>query len=215
LAADAAPVPAGPAGLSTADPAGQSHAARASAPARTVLTSRPTLTRTLPSVGGGGRFRLGPLGVAGVAIAAALVAALAVAIAMAPRGEPSAGGPGPTTSESTASATPTVPAGTVDAVRAAIAAVVAAGDLDGRSAQDLNGDLDSIERSLARGDFGKAADRIDDFQRRLTNLRRDDRLSDAGYAAIVATVNNLAATLPADGDGDGNGGDHGGGPGPG
>ncbi len=152
-----------------------------------------------------GGFRVGPLGIAGVAAGAAAVTALVVGLAMAPEQQQGTTGPDLSTSAVPADASPSVTrpsAGTVDAVRAAVAAALQSGELDRQAAGDLDRRLDQIERDLRRGDRRNAAQRIDDLSERLDRLRRDDRLSDSAYATIAASLDALASTLPSDGDED-------------
>ncbi len=188
----------------TTGAAATSVMARASVPTRTVVTrAATTQTRTMPAADRGGPFRLGPLGIAGVAVGAALVAALAVSLTLSgrsqPPGTPDQGG-GPSVTVTATSASPGPEAGTVDAVRAAVAAQVTAGQLDRRSADELARELDALERNIDRGDTDRAADRISELRRELDDLHDDGKLTDAGRAAILTTLNELAATLPADED---------------
>jgi hypothetical protein len=152
-----------------------------------------------------GGFRLGPLGIAGVAAGAAAVTALVVGLAMAPEQQSGTAGPDLSTPALPSGASPSVTgpsAGTVDAVRAAVAAALQSGELDGQAAGDLDRRLDQIERDLRRGDRRDAAQRIDDLGERLDRLRRDDRLSDSAYATIAASLDALASNLPDDRDED-------------
>jgi hypothetical protein len=90
----------------------------------------------------------------------------------------------------------------VDAVRAAVARAVVAGHLDRREADRLARDLAALERNLDRGDLDRAAERIRELRDRLDELRREDRLSAAGHASILAALDALASTLPDDEDDD-------------
>jgi serine/threonine-protein kinase len=164
-----------------------------------------TPTRTMPAldpepapVSPAGGFRLGPAGVAAVALGAALVAALAVALLAAgplarqagPAGAPStdASTPAPATSTTTATVG-------VDTVLAVIQAQVQAGKLDDDAARDLIRDLEDAAEQLAEGDLDDAAKQVADARRELRDLRRRDRLSDSAYDAITASLDGLERSL--------------------
>jgi serine/threonine-protein kinase len=190
------------------------HAATGVPPTRPWSGTAPvvTRTRTMPALEHDEQaaarpgFHLGPAGIVTVAVSAAIIAAVAVALAMAPWQGFGSAAPGTDVPAGVTSATePTAiqtAAGTVDAVRAAVAAQVVTGQLDPRQAGDLDRDLDAIERHLARGDARRAADRIDELRHRVDELRSDDRLTDTGHAAIMASIDQLAATLPEGDDDD-------------
>jgi serine/threonine-protein kinase len=171
--------------------------------------SVPMRTRTMPVLDAAGEdlptgsgFRLGPGGITAVAIGVAVVTAVLVALFMALRSEPQAGGPGtspagPTSAGSGPSVAATKPvAEAVDDVRTAIQAQVAAGELNANSAKDLTKKLDEIERQLNGRESDKAAEKVDDLRDRLAELRRDGKVSNAGYAAILASIDQLASAVP-------------------
>jgi eukaryotic-like serine/threonine-protein kinase len=190
----------------------------------------PTRTRTMPAVAGqpGGPpippartgLRLGPAGIAAVAVGAAAITALVMAVIIAVNGgdksTPRVGAP-TTGAAVSAAPPPTTEAAvpdptTTDGVRAVIQAQLLAGELGGDEARDLNNRLDRIDRDLNRGRVNSAANKINDARERLDDFRDDDRIGEDGYTAILAAFNGLADALPQQddhGDGD-NGGDNGG-----
>jgi serine/threonine-protein kinase len=153
--------------------------------------------QTLPR----GGFRLGPVGIAAVAVGAAVVTALVIAIVSAGTPTPLAGGPintggGTTSTSASAAASTSAPPGTAGAVLAAIQAQVRAGQLDAGDANDLADKLDDVERNLARGRTGEAAQKLDDVRDRLNDIRHDGNITVAGYNAILAAIDQLAESLP-------------------
>jgi serine/threonine-protein kinase len=204
----------------TVEPAAAA-AARASA-------AVPTRTRTMPAVTGRPAaqpvhpvrtgLRLGPAGIAAVAVGAAAVTALvmAVVLALGAGDKPTQRATGPTTG-AVASAPPTTTVvvapdvTTTDGVRAVIQAQLFADEVGGDEADDLGNRLDRIDRDLDRGRINSAARRIDDARERLDDFRDDEKIGETGYAAILAAFDGLAGALPQqDDNGDGGDGGHGG-----
>jgi serine/threonine-protein kinase len=204
------------------------------APAPRASAAVPTMTRTMPAVAGQPLappgppartgVRLGPAGIAAVAVGAAAITALVMAVVIALGGgnKPTQGAGGPTTGAIT-SAPPTTPAAeapdvtTTDGVRAVIQAQLLTGELGEDEANDLGNRLDRIDRDLDRGRFNNVAKRIRDARERLAEFQDDERISPTGYDAILAAFDGLANALPQGGDngdngdnGDGGDGDNGG-----
>jgi eukaryotic-like serine/threonine-protein kinase len=166
-----------------------------------------TPTRTMPAIDTQeqsptrGGFRLGPVGIAAVAICAAVVTALVVALLSAGTRTPQAAGPantgdGSTSTSASAAASTAAAPGTAAAVLAAIQAQVRAGQLDADGAKDLTDKLDDVERNLARGRTGDAAQKLDDVRDRLNDIRHDGNITTAGYTAILSAIDHLAESLP-------------------
>jgi serine/threonine-protein kinase len=181
-------------------------------------------TRALPAVdtdgahgSAPGRFRLGAVGVAVVAIVAAGLAAVIVAVLLTDR--PSGGQAGPPatstaltttnaptnndTTTNTTTTTPSVatsePVELITAVQAAIEQQADAGELDLKAAEDLTKKLDDISRYLAEDEADKAADKAADLRAKLSELAEEDKLTAAGLEALTAPVDQLVEVLPPTG----------------
>jgi eukaryotic-like serine/threonine-protein kinase len=199
-------------------------------------------TRTLPALDYGveplaivgGRFRLGPAGIAAVALGAAILAALTVALLIGSQrpgtdaAETAAGSPPPgtaTTAPATAataspsdnsgagSASTGNPPGTATTetfadnpgtgssarlatVRGVIEEQRQAGHLDGEKADELMAKLQQVDRELGNGDRRKAAEKLAELRSKLDELRRDGKITTAGYGAAQASLAQLADILP-------------------
>jgi serine/threonine-protein kinase len=186
---------------STAEPAARTLASAA------VVTP----TRTLPALDppaepppaqAGARF----IPVA-MAITVAAVFALAVAVYAAGRADHTVTQPNAASSFTpapVAAQPPTSPSNaTVQTVRAAIQAQLQAGQVDAADANDLAGRLDDVNTNLNRGRTSEAAEKLSDLRSRLSQLRADGKITDAGFVAIVIAINRLAATIPTEQGGDG------------
>ncbi|MGY1728570.1 serine/threonine-protein kinase [Geodermatophilus sp. SYSU D01062] len=111
---------------------------------------------------------------------------------------------------------PAAPAPAADPVRSALAGLRAAveqaeagGALTGGGRRDVDRRVAAVERALGREDPDRVAREVDDLERRLDHLRRHDRLTGDGAAALGAAVADLRAALGApagDGGEDGDGG---------
>ena len=194
-------------GTGAAGAAPTAHPMRGQAAVLSPTRSLPVLEADEPTATPApGRFRLGPAGIAAVAVAAAVVTALAVAVLTAGRqgrqGTLDTPGTLAPTSASVTAGTGDTPAATLAAARSAIDAQMRAGTLDARTARDLTKRLDEIARDVAKGDLDKAAEKTADLRRRLDDLRDDERLTAAGYDAIAPTLDRLAAGLPPAGNGE-------------
>jgi eukaryotic-like serine/threonine-protein kinase len=166
-------------------------------------------TRTMPAVdvpsekpAGRTGFRVGPAGIAAVAVGAAAVTALVIAIlAAGGAAQPSAAPTADATGTVSTAATTAPATATTSTVLAAIQAQVNAGQLDAGDAKDLTGKLDDVDRNIARGRTGEAAQKLNDVRDRLAELRDDHKITNAGYSAILAAIDQLSRALA-------NGGDH-------
>jgi serine/threonine-protein kinase len=134
-----------------------------------------------------------------VALGAAVLGALVVAALLTAGRPQSQAGPSPTAvSAAAATAGPTVgPAGLVRAVQASIQTQVQAGQLDPDAANDLDNKLDEIVRRLTKGDIDKAAEKVTELGTRLAELRKDGKITTAGYNAVLASLDQLRDSFPA------------------
>jgi serine/threonine-protein kinase len=175
-----------------------------------------TPTRTMPAVDvdAGPRptrpgLRVGPLGIAAVAVAAAVVTALIIGGLSAIHPTQPVGAPA--TGQSTMSTTPTSAPPTTattdissaDGVRAAIQAQVQAGQLTADDASQLTDPLDNVDRDLGRGRYSQAADQLGGVRDHLSQLLSDQKITQSGYDAILSAVDDLAAAIAQAGNGNG------------
>ena len=185
-----------------------------------------------PAAPVGGRFRLGPAGIAAVALAVAILAALTVALLIAFQGPgtdaASTAADSPQSSTATAAGTATAdssaenpgtgstssgapdttatessvenPGTGASARLAAFFGVIEeqrqAGGLDDKTADELTKKLEQVGREVNKGDTGKAAEKLADLRSKLDELRRDGKITTAGYDAVQASLTQLADTLP-------------------
>jgi serine/threonine-protein kinase len=157
-------------------------------------------------------LRVGPLGIAGVAVGAAVVTVLIIGILSAIHPTQPVGAP-PPSSQSTVSAsqttaseppvTPTTEVTSVDGVRAAIEAQVQDGQVNADDASQLSDALDEVDRDLGRSRFNQALDRLNEVRDQLNQLLSDSKISQYGYDAILNAVNDLAAAITQAGQGNG------------
>jgi eukaryotic-like serine/threonine-protein kinase len=177
-------------------------------------------TRRAPA---GGRFRLGPAGIAAVAIGAAILAAITVALVLAsqlpggdagstvadspPTGsatrvpgtaatDSSAGNPGPAATESFDGNPDAGASARVASLLGVIEGLQQAGQLDGETVDELTKELEEVERELEQGDSGKAAEKLTDLRGKVDELHQDEKITDAGYDAVQISLAQLADTLP-------------------
>jgi hypothetical protein len=162
-----------------------------------------SIGRHRPEPGRGPRFRLGLAGMAAVAVGVAIVTTLVVALLMSssPSGTPTTAD-GPRTGSSASvnaspTGSPTSAAAMVDGVRTIVQAQAAAGELNAETARELSGRLDEIERDLAKGQEEKAAGKVDELKDKLAEWSKDNKITDAGYAAVMGSLDQLANSLPA------------------
>jgi eukaryotic-like serine/threonine-protein kinase len=202
---------------------------RAAASTTTRVFPAVSPTATLPAVEDGapppapasGRFRLGPAGIAAVALGAAILAAITVALVIASQlpgadaGSTVAGSQPGTSTTAPGTATPDSSAGNpstaatesfadpgtgVSARLAALSGVIEeqrqAGQLEAKTVDELTKKLDDVEREVEEGDMGKAAEKLADLRSKLDELHRDGKITTAGYEAVQTSLAQLADTLP-------------------
>jgi eukaryotic-like serine/threonine-protein kinase len=195
-------------------------AAQARAAVGTITGAPVGMTRAMPAIGAVQAetperrgVRIGPVGIAAVAIGAAVVTALIIAVAIAVQPAQPSAAPASTPAAVPTTTAALAAAGTVDAVRAAVQTALQAGQLSASVASDLSGRLNDIERDISRGRTNDAAQLINDLRNRLVDRHQNGAITDAGYNAILTALNRLAATVPAtfNGNGNGNGGNNNGG----
>jgi hypothetical protein len=80
-------------------------------------------------------------------------------------------------------------------MRLSIQEQVATGHLNPTAAPDLYKKVDEIAKEIGEGDTDEAMKKIKELRDKLTGLRADGKLSDAGYEALVGDLNRLEATL--------------------
>jgi eukaryotic-like serine/threonine-protein kinase len=181
----------------------------------------------------GGRFRLGPAGIAAVVLGA-ILAALTVALLIASQRpgadagstaadsplpgaattapvtattDSSAGNPGTATTESFAGNPDTGSSARLAALFGVIEGQRQAGHFDGKTVDELTKKLEEVEREVDEGEMGKAAEKLADMRSKLDKLQRDGKITTAGYDAVQASLTQLAETLPpAEKDGKNKGG---------
>jgi hypothetical protein len=181
-----------PVGRHTVAAAGATAAVQARASVVTPTQTMPELPIAEPT-GNRRSFRLGPAGIAAVAVGAAAITALIVALVLAAGGpQPESAAPNGTTPTITADVSATGPTATesqapgarVDDVRAAIQAQALAGQLDDQKANDLIRRLDEIQRRLSSGDADKATEKIAEFRKKIDEIHREGKITDAGRDAL-------------------------------
>jgi hypothetical protein len=74
-------------------------------------------------------------------------------------------------------------------------------ELDRRGATELNRRLEQLQNRLRR-DPDKASRKLDEFVKKLADLREDDRISEAGFEALAAGATQIGAVLPGSGSDD-------------
>jgi eukaryotic-like serine/threonine-protein kinase len=106
--------------------------------------------------------------------------------------------PNPTVSppRSPARTTPAPPTDPIVGMRLTIQQQVTAGHLAPASANDLYKKVDEIAAKINEGNGAESAKKIKELRDKLTGLRRDGRLSQAGYEALTASLDRIAATAP-------------------
>jgi serine/threonine-protein kinase len=167
-----------------------------------------TPTRTMPAVDvekdnrpARTGLRVGPIGIASVAVGAAVVTAFIIAILSAIHPAQPAGAPASGQSTVSGAATtsppitPTTDATSADGVRAAIDAQVQAGQLTADDASQLIDPLNEVDRDLARGRTSDAVDRLNEVRSRLSQYLNDTKITQAGYDAILSAIDQLTASI--------------------
>lgn len=88
------------------------------------------------------------------------------------------------------------PTDLVSGLRATIGGLVEQGQLSGDDGEDLDQWLREVEENLADGDARKARKKLREFAEKLVDLRKDDKISSAGYDVLIAGATQLAQALP-------------------
>ncbi|MET8911160.1 protein kinase [Micromonospora sp. NPDC004551] len=103
----------------------------------------------------------------------------------------------PTLSPRSVSATPsaTRPRDPIVALRLSIQEQVAEGQLNPDEAKDLHAKVDAIAKETAEGDTEQAQEQIKKLRDKLSELLRGGKLTAAGYDALSADVDRVAAEL--------------------
>lgn len=185
---------------------------RANLPAETaLLTGEPTVRLALagPLMG---RIRLATMGVMSfLGLAAVLLVFTAVSandmpsarIAQPPASSPASAAPPAAQSPAADPPAPQAqvkpvsdPVNALDALRAALDDQVRAGTIGRKPLKDLEHKLDEIERELARGEQAKAADKLDDFAKKLAELSREGRIATTAASSLQVVLGDLAEQLP-------------------
>lgn len=105
----------------------------------------------------------------------------------------------PTAAPTTSSARPRTPLDQLGALAAALRQQADTGQLDRKAARDLLKQLTEVARRLSEGDAERAADKFADVREKLADLRRDGKLTRAGYAALP-DIDQLSDSLDAAGN---------------
>ncbi|MBY8873543.1 protein kinase [Micromonospora sp. PLK6-60] len=90
---------------------------------------------------------------------------------------------------------PPPPADPIVAIRLSIQEQVNTGQLNPDAAKDLHAKVDAVAKNLAADDQRRARDEIKKLREKLTGLRKDGRLSEAGYLRLSKDVDRLAAQV--------------------
>jgi serine/threonine-protein kinase len=190
-----------PVGRHSAAAAGTAAAVRARASVVTATRSMPALPPAEPPAPNPGRLRLGPAGIAAVAVGAAAITALVVGLFLAAQPATRSATPdgaSPTVSTATGSSGPRTspptspPAVTADEVRSVIQAQAQAGQLDAKQARELIKRLNEIQRQLANGETDRAVEKIAELRQKVDEIHRDDKITDAGRDAVNLIIDQLA-----------------------
>jgi serine/threonine-protein kinase len=101
-----------------------------------------------------------------------------------------------TPARSPARTTPAPPTDPIVGMRLTIQQQVTAGHLAPAGANDLYKKVDELAARINEGNSAEATKKLKELRDKLTGLRRDGRLSQAGYDALSAGVDRIAATVP-------------------
>jgi hypothetical protein len=110
---------------------------------------------------------------------------------------PAAPAPSPRVTSATPSPTPppSPPRDPIVALRLSIQEQVGAGRLTPGAAKDLHAKVNAIAKETAEGDTDQAQEQVKKLRDKLRDLLRDGKLSAAGYDALTADVDRVAADL--------------------
>lgn len=147
---------------------------------------------------GAAASRRGWLRPVAVSVAALAVLLLVAAIALLKQTPERSTGEQATGSRATGSApaNPSTPADPVAAFQDLQQQIQAAG-LRPNVAKDIRKEVEEIDRELRRNDLEQAAEKVGKLREKLDEMRDDGKLDDTAYQPIAASVDRLAATLPA------------------
>ncbi|MEU2616463.1 hypothetical protein ABZ570_33620 [Micromonospora sp. NPDC007271] len=70
------------------------------------------------------------------------------------------------------------------------------GQLDRDAGKELTKRLREAAEKLADGKVDKARDKLAEFGEKVAKLRKENKLSDAGYQTLIAGLTQLVALLP-------------------
>ncbi|MEU4694231.1 hypothetical protein [Actinoplanes sp. NPDC023714] len=98
-------------------------------------------------------------------------------------------------------ARPARPGALVDQLRTVVRGLEKRRELDKRGADELNRRLEQLKNRI-RKDPEKAPRKLDEFVKKLADLRADEKISEAGFEALAAGATQIGALLPTDDDDD-------------
>ncbi|HEX5595508.1 MAG TPA: hypothetical protein VFX61_05715 [Micromonosporaceae bacterium] len=87
------------------------------------------------------------------------------------------------------------PADLIAGTQAILTQLVRDDHLDAHAAKDLNKRLREVSKALNKGDTDKASKKLREFAEKADNLRKEGKLTAAGYDALAAALAPLAQTL--------------------
>ncbi|MFF0376547.1 FIMAH domain-containing protein [Actinoplanes missouriensis] len=106
----------------------------------------------------------------------------------------------PTSKPTPATTRPVRPAELVTQLMTVVRALEKRGELDDDGAKALNRRLQHLKNRL-RKDPEKASGKLDEFVKKLADLREDGDISEDGFQALAAGATQIGAVLPAAGSG--------------
>lgn len=115
------------------------------------------------------------------------------AVADEPSASPTAS---PSPSPKPSSPRPARPADLLSGLRATVRGLVEQGQLSRDAGEELNKRLREAEEELADGDARKARKKLSEFAQKLVDLRKENKISSAGYDVLIAGATQLAQALP-------------------
>ncbi|MEV8505929.1 hypothetical protein AB0368_14010 [Actinoplanes sp. NPDC051475] len=89
------------------------------------------------------------------------------------------------------------PAELITGMRTTIRESVRAGQLSPDAGRELGRRLDDAAERLAKGKPGKTRQKLREFTRKLLDLRKEDKISDAVFQSLAAELAAVVRTLPA------------------
>ncbi|MBB2947985.1 hypothetical protein FB565_007756 [Actinoplanes lutulentus] len=120
----------------------------------------------------------------------------------APVEEPSAAPASKSPTPRPTTAAPARPAELVTQLATVVRALEKRGELDRRGADALNRRLEQLKNRL-RKDPDKASRKLEEFVKKLAELREKGDISEAGFQTLAAGATQIGAVLPTSGDDDG------------